>query len=317
MSATLEQNFRDAWRDADGNTYSARVARRSLEASAEQSADLAVVLFELKNRFQSELDLHLDGSTVKGHSTDAADFADLVRGIADAVKEITKQAMGRQRMSPGLLVSAPMPGSVRVILSAASPAEPDGHIEAARAETHDSNSLRVVATLLASATGSETDGSNILDGLVTAIPFKARAGIRRAAKAVSASNWVVEGELRRPNADAVALHIDRESAQNLLSVLDVKDVETGQQSLAGKVDGQRRSMGTMWFVPNGLPPIEAAVIDRGLLEEVASLGASGVDVNAEFSVVTQFAPGARTSARQSYVLTAIREIQRTSTAMEL
>ena len=294
-----------AWAQAEGDSFASRVARRSLEASAEQHPDLGLVLFELKNRFQAELDLHLEGETAKEHRTDAADFADLIRGIADAVKEITKEALGRQRMSPGLLVSAPVPGSVRLILSAASPEENDGHISAARVETQDSNSLRVIATLLGRAGDDVNASTSVIEGLLTALPTKARPGIRRVATAVNSSNWDVSGELRRPNEAPVPLHINRTGAKQLLDALESRESETSTLTLTGVVDGQRRSLGTMWFASSAVAPIEASVVQQELLEQVALLGASGDTAEARFTVVTRFPPGARGAAKRSYVLNSI------------
>jgi hypothetical protein len=305
---TLERDFREAWLGAEGDTFASRLARQSLEASAEQDPQLALVLFELKNRFQAELDLHLGGASVKDHRADAADFADLVRGIADAVKEVTKVALGRSRMSPGLLVSSPMPGSVRVILSAAAPAEVGGHLAAARTETQDSNSLRVIATLLARAGDDADSSTNVIEGLLTALPVKAWPGIRRVALAVSASNWEVTGELRRPTEAPVELTMNKSGARQLLDALDNRDSETTTVTLTGIVDGQRRSHGTMWFVSTTVPPVEASVVQQALLDDVAALGASGSLAEATFTVVSKFPPGARGAARRSYVLTQIHEV---------
>ncbi len=306
----LEQEFRSAWRAAAGETFAARMARRSLEASAEQTLELAMVLFELRNHFQAELDLHLEGVSIADHKADAADFSNLIRGLADAVKEITKVAVGRQRMSPGLLVSAPAPGSVRVILSAAAPPELEGHIEDARTETQDSNSLRVVATLLARAGDDSQGESNVIEGLLTALPVKARPGIRRVATAVAASKWEVAGVLRRPTESPVEVKIDEAGARHLLEALDSRDSETSEVILSGVVDGQRRSLGTMWFVSTTVPPIEASVVQQELLDDVAKLSASGHSAKAKFTVVSKFPPGSRGSARRSYVLTSIAEDSR-------
>jgi hypothetical protein len=312
---TLEQDFRSAWLDAEGDTYSSRLARRSLEASAQQTPELAVVLFELKNKFQAELDLHLEGVSVGDNRTNAFEFANLIRGISDSVHQITKNALGRQRMSPGLLVSSPLPGSVRVVLSAAASPEVQGHLPTARTETQDSNSLRLVATVLARAGDDADNQSDVVEGILTALPFEARAGLRRAAKAVSSAEWTVSGELRRPTQEPEELHLTKAGAAHLLSVLDVKDSESTTLKLRGSVDGQRRSMGTMWFVPVSAAPIEASVVDQHLLDEVAALGASGDEADATFTVVSKFAPGLRASARRSYVLTEIEP--RTSTAVPL
>ena len=305
----LHLEFRQAWHDAEGQDFASRMRRQSLEASASQILELEPILFELKYRYQAELDLHLGGSAVRGHETDAARFSDLVRGIADAVKEITQSVIGRQRMAPGLLISAVVPGSVRVTMRAAAPEELDGSIKEARTETEDSQSLRVVATVLARAqSDSQIENLSVLSGLVTKLPTGARPGLRRAAKAIALAEWQIEGELRRPNGDRLQLSLDPKGAKSLLSVLDDKEIESSEAELTGYVDGQRRSVGAMWFVPDNAPAIEAAVIEIELLNQVAVLAADGKRSRASFKVVTKFPRGARAAARDSYILDSIESI---------
>lgn len=56
--------FRDAWLAAEGDDFASRASRRSLQAFAYGHAELEPVLFELTNRAQSELDLHIDGDVL-------------------------------------------------------------------------------------------------------------------------------------------------------------------------------------------------------------------------------------------------------------
>jgi hypothetical protein len=71
--------FRDAWHAAEGDDFASGLQRQSLEALAAENDALRPVLFELTNRAQSELDLHLAGETVRGHEANAESFASLVR----------------------------------------------------------------------------------------------------------------------------------------------------------------------------------------------------------------------------------------------
>lgn len=312
----IERDFRAAWESASGQGFASRLARQSLEAAASESSELAPVLFELKNRHQAELDLHLEGGSVVDHATNAEQFADLIKGVADAVKEITKNALDRQRMSSGLMVLAPLPGSVRVVLRAAPPVEMDGQIVEARTETQDSNSLRLVATLIARANDDDPEGS-IIEGLLAELPARARPGIRRVAKTVSKADWVVDGTLRRAQLPDETLHLEGAGARRLLTALDAREVERETVVIEGKVDGQRRSMGTMWFAPLVGAPIEAAVIDQDLLQTVAALGATSELAKATFTAVTQHLPGVSVAARRSYVLVAIQPVTNTDVELPL
>ncbi len=301
----IERDFRAAWASASGEGFASRLARQSLEAAASESPDLFPVLFELKNKHQAELDLHLEGGSVEDHATNAEQFADLIRGVSDAVKEITKKALDRQRMSSGLLVLAPAPGSVPVVLRAAPPVEKDGQIVEARTETQDSNSLRIVAALFARANDDDPEGS-IIEGLLSELPARARPGIRRVARTVSKADWVIDGTLRRAQQPDEKLHLEGSGARRLLTALDAREVERDTVEIEGMVDGQRRSMGTMWFAPLVGVPIEAAVIDQELLQTVAALGATSELAKATFTAVTQHLPGVSVAARRSYVLIAIQ-----------
>lgn len=306
MTATsdLEQQFRDDWLAARGDDFASRMTRRSLEASARQDPTLEPVLFELQNEFQAQLNLHIDGETVVDHETDAERYADFVKGIADAVKALTKMSLGRDRMRSGLLIAAPTPGSIRVVMRAAPPAENDGAIQQARSETVDSNSLRVIANLLARA-GSENDGDQtVLTGLVSQLPAKARTGIKRSAYAVVHARWSLHGELRRPAAPSIPIQVSNDEARVLLDVLDAKDVVEETIELSGRVDGQRRSVGAMWFVTDTGESFEAAVSDASTLDMVAEMAASDVRAQATFDVVTRVSRAGQATSK-SYALVRI------------
>ena len=209
-------------------------------------------------------------------------------------------------MKSGLLISALAPGSVQVTMQAAAPEEVDGAIKEARTATEDSNSLKIVATILARTETDDGEGGlDVLAGLVKSMPSKARPGIRRAATAISHAKWDVEGELREASGERFALRLNREGAESLVTILDEKDVESGEVSHTGYVDGQRRSLGAMWFVPDHSAPIEAAVLDPHLLDKVASLAAEERRVVTHFSVVKRYPKGSPTAARNSYILTSI------------
>ena len=49
-----EQNLRLAWAKASGDRFAARLARKSLEASASQDPELASVMSDIQNESQSE-----------------------------------------------------------------------------------------------------------------------------------------------------------------------------------------------------------------------------------------------------------------------
>ncbi|WP_290473565.1 hypothetical protein [Leifsonia sp. 71-9] len=306
-SQELERELRRAWHAASGDDFASRIARTSLEASASQVPELRHALFELTNGFQAELDIHLSGESVPGHETDAFSFAEFVRGVSDAVKEISKQAMGRQRLRSPLHIVAPTPGSVHLVLRVPPPQEEDGSFIEARTESQHSLSLGIVAAVLSRAGNSDEEESfTLLGGMTNQLPTKAHAGLRRAAKAISRTDWNVEGELRRPQDDPLVLSIRRSGALALLDALDAKTSEEDTATLRGRVDGQRRSVGAMWFLPDTGGPIEAAIVDPDLIDPIAHFSAENTTAVATFRTIRWIPSGTNARSRQTYVLTDIR-----------
>jgi len=295
--------FRDAWHAAEGDDFGSRLERQSLEALAAENEALRPVLFELVNRAQSELDLHLDGKTVHEHEANAESFAQLVRGIADATKEVAKHMLGRERRISTLRILAPSPGSVRVVLKAATPEEAAGRTaQNTRTPSVDSVSLDKVAVLLARAQheGAKAD-DDVLSGLAADLPQKAHAGLKRAAKAINAQDWDIAGELRSQRGFQ-PVHVDPIGAKALLRVLDEHQESSTTTSLPGAIDGTRRSIGTLWFTPDGRAAIEAAVPSPELMEQAVHHDAAGQRVRASFDVVTIVGKGANPRRRQVYTL---------------
>ncbi|MBO3664568.1 hypothetical protein [Microbacterium stercoris] len=301
--------FRDAWLAAEGDDFASRLQRQSLEALAAENVALHRTLFELTNRAQSELDLHLTGDTVHGHDANAEWFAQLVRGVADATKEVAKHLLDRQRRASTLRILALSPGSVRVVLRAATPEEAAGRTaQMTRTPSVDSKSLDTVAVLLAR---SQAEGANVTDdvlsGLAANLPQKAHAGLKRAARAIDAQDWDVEGELRSQHGFQ-RIHVGPAGAKALLRVLDERQESTTEVTLVGAIDGQRRSVGALWFAPDGAGAIEAAVPTAELMEQVVQHDAANQRVQAVFDVVTIIGKGANPRRRDVYTLRSIEPL---------
>lgn len=292
--------FRQAWRETLGDTFADRMARQSLEASAAQDPDLVRELRSLQMRDRTELDLHLDGVRVHEHETDAASFADFVKGIADAVKEISKAARGRERLAANLRIVAPVPGSFRVVLRTLPSPTEHGHEVLTEAENADAQSLRQVAHILARA---ETDNDDaVVGGFVQALPPRARPAIARAAKAITREAWKIEGELRHTSDDPVPLHLTSHGAAVIARIIAERHVDTERVTLTGYVDGQRRSVGAMWFVPRNAQPIEAAIVDDELFDAVARLSTAPTTVQAVFTRRRTVAEAGAIRERSRYTL---------------
>lgn len=310
MTLTPEalEEFRSAWLSFEGNDFASRLQRQSLRALAAENEQLKVVLFALENKAQSELDLHLDGEIESSHETNAASFAALISGIAEAVKEVAKHQLGVARRASTLRVLAPSVGSVRLVLRAAPPEEDEGQVaRATRTPSVDSKSLEAVATILARAQ-SEPDAINqddVLSGLAADLPHKAHQGLKRVAKSIERQDWKILGELKTVSSFQ-PIGIDTHGAHALLRVLEENQESSTTAVLTGIIDGQRRSLGALWFTPDGQRSIEAAVSSRELMEQVAQHAASSEKVLAEFDVISIVGKGAAAQARSVYTLRSIK-----------
>lgn len=309
MTQKAVEEYRDAWFAAEGADFASRLQRQSLEALASDDEALRLVLFELTNRAQSELDLHLDGATVTNHEADAESFAAFVRGVADATKEVAKHLLGRQRRPSTLRILAPSPGSVRVVLKAAPPEEFEGSTaQNTRTPSVDSSSLDTIAVLLARSQADSAEISDdVLSGLAADLPQRAHSGLKRAATAIDSQNWEVTGELRSQHGFQ-RVHVGSHGAKALLRVLDERQQSATTIALSGVIDGQRRSIGALWFTPEGASPIEAAVPSQDLIEQVVQHDAANERVRAVFDVLTIIGKGANARGRQVHTLRSIEPL---------
>jgi hypothetical protein len=302
------EHFRGAWLAAQGDDFASRMERKSLAALALENEALERALFELTSRAQSELDLHLAGISVHGHEANAESFADFVRGVADATKEVAKNLMGSQKRGSTLRILAPSPGSVRVVLRAAPPIEMHGPTPRETwVPSVDSTSLDRVATLLARSEVSDGDTDDVLSALTASLPARAHPGLRRAAKAIKSQDWTVTGQLRSQRGfEPVSLGVGGATA--LLRALGERQEDEDEVTLDGTIDGQRRSIGALWFAPDGGAPIEAAVPTPELIEQVVQYDAAQHRVRAIFYVVTIVGRGTNAKVRRVHTLKSINPI---------
>ncbi|WP_147441716.1 hypothetical protein [Mycetocola lacteus] len=298
------ESFRRAWLDAESDDFASRMARRSLEALAQDNETLTKALFSLKNKSQSELDLHLEGGSVFGHETDAEPFANFIRAISDACKEVAKQALGRERRKSTLRILAPAPGSVHLVLKVPAPAENGVQSEqVTRTPTADSRSLDMIARVLArSEKASETaQADDVLSGLTALLPAKAHIALRRAAEVIGSQNWDIEGQLR--SVDGFSdVSVTSAGAARLLAVLTERVETESKTELIGVIDGHRRSRESLWFSTDSHSSFEAAVPDPELFESVAAAAASNSPVRAVFEVLTVTGGGKNPTERKIYRL---------------
>jgi hypothetical protein len=301
----------EALRSSSGDPELDDLARAAILANAQSDDVLKDAALAVIGPEQAELDLHFDGHLVEEHMARAEPFGLFIARTADAVKEISKAALGRKRYRADLLVSAVTPGSLRVLLR--SPIRRDktqSTVENSAVENVESAALRTIAILLSQA-GEEPEletGSPVA-ATIEQLPPPAREQVRSALKQVVKSGWSVEGELRQRGVGLVKISLGNEQAARLHDELSESETSVERAiEIVGTIDGTRRFTGTMWFQPEGAErPFVASVTDAKLLERVNAINATPeTRVKATFERYGVFRPGAgRANSSKTHLLTDI------------
>lgn len=300
--------LREALRELREDTPSNRLARSSILASVQDSPELSAVALEEVAWPQAELDLHLTGETVEDHTTRADWFGRFVTRLSLAVQEVTKSMTSSKRLTPSLQVFAPQSGSVRVIVRAAGvEATETSGVEGADDTTAESRALHLVAHLMHLSEEGEIDADSALVAATQSLTPRARQRIRSVTRSVIEAKWEVKGEVTQRGRTLERVRFDAGSAQRLFDELNREHVQTRPETLTGFIDGERRSLSTMWFTPTGVTrAFEVAVKDADLLQEVRRLAAEpDLEVLCEFRVFLTVPAGAKEASSRSRELRSI------------
>ncbi|ORL03396.1 hypothetical protein A6F55_09245 [Prescottella equi] len=282
----------------------------SLSMSAQQRPDLLPTLRALQAGHQTELDLHLDGVSVQGHSTVAESFGRFITRTAIAVKEIAKSRLNRLQYPANLQILAPAPGSVRVVFR--SPAPPEdaeaGLTPADEVDSIEGEALGIVAELVALAQSAGPENDELEDSL-RRLHGGARNAVRLMAQSVVDGQWEISGELRRGSGHRSSVAISSATAERLARAASelTGEVEPGK-SIDGKVDGWLWSEGQMTFLPSIGRSFKATVPGH-LQGSVLRFLESKREVTGIFTVTTTYPPGDDRAATRSYELTGISEVE--------
>lgn len=306
----LESNFREAIRALRDRGESSELAIGSLLASVYGDVTYEYIAREELAPRSGELDLHLSGGEVVGHSANAAAFGDFVKKIADSVKIIARESMGRQRMESDLLVEAGA-GSVRVLFRTPDPvpsgalgAEPESPLWSD--PNRQAIALQQVASLLSVADADSADAT-AMDGLVESIPPKARPKLVAAISAITREGWDIEGEFRQRGLGLQPIRLSPLGARRLKVALEVKQRDRTNLSIIGVFDGHRRARSICWFIEDGTNREITAVVPTPELQVEVASKATGEDrVLADFTVITTHGPGSNDSGTKSFILQSIR-----------
>lgn len=316
-----ERTFREAIRSLRDRDFASDLALGSLLASVANDQRYQMIAREETAPRAGEMDLHLTGETVIAHSANAASFGIFVQKMADSVKIIARERMGRQRLASDLLVE-PGPGSVRVIFRTPDPvpagamaSEPEDDLWSD--PNQQSLALLQVAQLLAAAEPNNPD-SDTVDGIVESLPPRARPALVAAVKSISNEEWSLEGEFRQRGLGVQPILLTQAGAARLTVALKVKEREKAELIATGRFDGHRRARSLSWFIEEGTGhEITAVVSTPELMAEVAKYS-NDVEsrVVATFTVLTTHGPGQNDSGTRSYILEGVSPFQDSALTIE-
>ncbi|MCZ2404466.1 hypothetical protein IV498_15090 [Paenarthrobacter sp. Z7-10] len=258
---------------------------------------------------QVELDLHLEGAGVSGHSTNALAFATFVARVAEAVKETAKDIASFPRYNAGLLIEGASPGSVRVVLKAPIPPTSQDLPPKTSVSSIDSEALRRIARVmtLASEPEDKTPNDEPLDAAIQQLPIKARSKLKSAAEQAIKTNWEIDGSIRQRHFGRDRVELSPHGATRLRTALLTAHEKFTTERAFGTVDGLKHSLGVMWFKPEIAPrSFPATVADDSLLSRVAELAADPEQrVLAIFDTYASFAGPDESVVKKSRLLRSI------------
>lgn len=306
-----EARFRSAVRALNTGEYAQNLALGSLLASVQGNQRYETIVREETAPRAGEMDLHLEGDAIVGHSANAAAFGEFVRKMAESVKIITRERANRRHMVSDLLVE-PGPGSVRVIFRTPDPVPSGGLDEddSARVWSDPNNqavALQQVAQLLANAEPGSPDESAV-DGIVESLPARARPALASAVRSITTQDWHITGEFRQRGLGLQPINVSSAGATRLRIALQVKQREHTPWQTRGVFDGHRRARSLCWFIEQGTGrEVTAVVPTPELMSAVAELSKDSDHVAfASFTVITTHSPGAGESGSKSYILESVR-----------
>ncbi|MCQ4150246.1 hypothetical protein [Rhodococcus qingshengii] len=289
-SELLRLAIRDASQDPETEQFELGQIYAGLVSGSEE---LEEVWQEETSPEQAELDLHLTGPGVVGHSTRADHLADFVSGINTAMKAIARERLGLKSHPRNLLIEGATPGSVRVVLRAQAGPAPNPKTDdnpmpgtERQATNVDSEALRTIARLFTNA--SDPDGQPSVLAEVRDLPPAARKAIRRSVIASRKGEWEIDGLIRQRTLGASPIAFTKDGARVLEQELKQHDYESVVRWSTGTIDGFRRSLGTFYFTPNiGERSFAVSVHDSAVLAKAAALAADeGIQVRVQIETIT-------------------------------
>lgn len=296
LAAYRRQNLNDALVDALthvdlGILYSPERIRDEVIGDDPQLLDT----FELyRGPDQAELDLHLEGPGVVGHTTDAKHFSKFISKITGAVAAASKVDKAHARARSGLLIEGATPGSVRVVFksapafvkqSAAPAPGADILFDVGETSTADSVALREIATILSTASDADNFADEELGAALGLVPANAHHLLFEAISTAASADWQISGSVRQRGIGRRKVTLTKRGAARLSTLLRPMNETVESLELRGTLDGYKPSEARMWLRPEGSQRSVVVLVQTSdLLKQVKDLNAVSEEVNVAVTV---------------------------------
>lgn len=298
-------DFVSAWKESDGDSFSQRMARKSLIALARREPELEPVLAQLEGGNQQHLDIRLQGRKVDDHWAPAEILGGMFQDLADAIKELAKGIAGKDRWSSRLMAFAPVGGSVKLSFATDS-ASRQLTLDEQNLGTPDDQALVQLGQLFAAAASESAS----LAGAAQSMRNNAAIPIRRVTQVLVDQEWCAEFRMYGPLHSPVQFSLRPELSKELLEVLKVDQVQIQPVTIRGILDGWKWSDGSLYLIPDHGPRFTAAV-PVGLQHDVARLASvKDISIEAQFNRVEVSNIHQRRAKRTSYELLSINEVSK-------
>lgn len=277
--------------------------RGALAASLRRASEPQVRVRETAGRV--ELDVHLEGDSVRQNETRAYEFGAFVMRASESVKELVKSNRGTRSHSRNLVVvGGPLPGSVRVVLR-----EPDYSDSEAMLtdspETVEGVALVYLASVFTAASEAVLEPeSEHLRAQLARLTVGARLSVARLAETVHEAGWTISGTVRRGSQEA-PLHLAPGGA-DLLGRVSREGTESEETvPVAGTLDGWVWSRSEVTMDTESLGHIRVSV-PMSLQARVGELHATpDTQVIARVGIFSRRVQGTGMSLHTSYSLVSI------------
>jgi hypothetical protein len=260
-----------------------------------------------------EMEVHLDGRSVREHETSAYDFGTFVMRAAESIKELVKSNRGTKHHSRNLLIAGgATPGSVQVLFR-----EPDRSDHTALItdppETAEGVALVYLSAVFSAAeeavTSPETEG---LRARLAPLTVGARQSVGRLATAVADGGWEITGNIRRGSEEA-PLRLGLPAALLLSDTARESLEEERPETLHGVLDGWIWSRAELTLISDDRGTVRVSVPMR-LQAAVGELNSEPeTRVVARVMTYVRLARGTRDTIHTSYVLVNIQREQQQGT----